>query len=88
MKFNEVDKKRYQLEFSTEEMARSGTFRELRGIEVGLLTLGAGLRGERVQWGLDHWAECRSVEFGSTKREEGLYGDLPQNCVLDKGFRY
>ena len=38
---SEVDKKHYQVSFSEEEMEKSSTYRELRGIEEGLLTLSA-----------------------------------------------
>ena len=69
IKGKEVSDKRFKVSFTEEEKGRSSTYRELRGMEEGLLILGPNLKGMRVQWENDKWAACKAVELGSTKKD-------------------
>lgn len=62
-----VDGTVFQISLSEEEVSRSSTFRELRGIEEGLKALQARIRGKHVRWHCDNWAACKIVEYGSMK---------------------
>ena len=50
-----------------EERKKSSTFRELRGIEEGILANGRRLQGKVVRWGCDNWAAGKIVKLGSMK---------------------
>ena len=59
----------FQVNLSEEEMLRSSTFRELRGVEEGIKALADKIRGGSVRWHCDNWAACKIVEFGSMKED-------------------
>ena len=52
-----------------EERKKSSTFRELRGIEEGILANGRKLQGKVVRWGCDNWAAGKIVKLGSMKKD-------------------
>ena len=69
IKGKEVSDKMFKVSFMEEERGRISTYRELRGMEEGLLILGSDLRGTRVQWGNGIRAACKAVELGSMKKD-------------------
>ena len=52
-----------------EERKKSSTFRELRGIEEGILANGRRLQGKVVRWGCDNWAAGKIVKLGLMKKD-------------------
>ena len=69
IKGKEVSDRRFKNSFMEEERGRISTYRELRGMEEGLLILGSDLRGTRVQWGNGIRAACKAVGLGSMKKD-------------------
>ena len=59
----------FQINLSSEEVSKSLTFRELRGIEEGLKALRSEVSGGAVRWHCDNWGACKIVEYGSTKKD-------------------
>ena len=59
----------FKYSMTTEEKAKSSTWRELRGVEEGLKTLAERLKEKRVRWHNDNWAACKIIEIGSMKRD-------------------
>ena len=59
----------FQVNLTEEEVAKSSTYRELRGIEEGFKALGSWMKGRSIRWHCDSWSACKIVEFGSMKRD-------------------
>ena len=59
----------FQVNLTEVEVARSSTYRELRGIEEGLRALQVKITGRSIRWHCDNWAACKIVEFGSMKED-------------------
>ena len=57
----------FQVNLAEEEVDKSSTYRELRGIEEGFRALGSWIRGKSVRWHCDNWSACKIVEYGSMK---------------------
>ena len=57
----------FQVSLSEEEVSRSSTYRELRGIEEGIKALGGWIKGKGIRWHCDNWSACKIVEYGSMK---------------------
>ena len=57
----------FKVVLAEEERKRSSTFRELRGIEEGILANGKRLQRKTVIWGFDKWAAGKMVKLGSMK---------------------
>ena len=57
----------FQVNLTEEEVAKSSTYRELRGIEEGFKALGGWMEGRSMRWHCDSWSACKIVEFGSMK---------------------
>ena len=51
------------------ERDRSSTFRELRGIEEGILANCKRLQRKTVRWGCDNWAAGKIIKLGSMKED-------------------
>ena len=52
-----------------DDIVRSSTYRELRGVEEGLEARGESLRGHLVRWGCDNWAATKIIIMGSMKKD-------------------
>ena len=80
----------FQINLTEEEVAKSSTYRELRGIEEGFKALGGWMEGRSIRWHCDSWSACKIVEFGSTKpdchvvakRINGLIRELDVNFEI------
>ena len=59
----------FQVSLTEAEVAKSSTYRELRGIEEGLRALLVRITGKPVRWHCDNWSACKIVEFGSMKED-------------------
>ena len=59
----------FQVNLSEEEVARSSTYRELRGIKEGMKALAGKIAGKGVRWHCDNWSACKIVEYGSMKKD-------------------
>ena len=59
----------FKINMSEEEVFRSSTYRELRGIEEGLKALAGRIEDKRIRWHCDNWSACKIVEFGSMKAD-------------------
>ena len=56
----------FQVSLTEEEVGRSSTYRELRGIEEGMKALAGKIVGKGVRW---HWSACKIVEYSSMKKD-------------------
>ena len=64
-----------------EEKRKSSTFRELKGILVGLKVLAHKLEAKRVKWINDNWAASLIVKYGSMKPElHSLEEEIMEVC--------
>ena len=59
----------FQINLTEEEVKRSSTYRELRGIKEGLRALHLTIGRRPVRWHCDNWSACKIVEFGSMKED-------------------
>ena len=59
----------FQVNLSEEEVVKSSTHRELRGIEEGMKALADRIVGKGVRWHCDNWSACKIVEYGSMKKD-------------------
>ena len=57
----------FQVNLAEDEVGKSSTYRELRGIEEGFKALGSWIKGRSVRWHCDNWSACKIVEYGSMK---------------------
>ena len=57
----------FQVNLEEDEVGRSSTYRELRGIEEGFKVLGGWIRGKSVRWHCDNWSACKITVYGSMK---------------------
>ena len=57
----------FQINLTEENVEKSLTYRELRGIKEGLKALRPRVSGGAVRWHYDNWAVYKIVEFGSMK---------------------
>ena len=73
----------FQVNLAEEEVAKSSTYRELRGIEEGFKALGSWIRGKGIRWHCANWSDCKIVEYGSMK--PGLSRGRQEDQRLDPG---
>ena len=59
----------FQVNLTEEEVERSSTYRELRGIEEGMKALADRIRGRGVRRHCDNGSACKIVEYGSMKED-------------------
>ena len=59
----------FQINLSEEEVFKSSTYRELRGIEEGMKALASRIVGKGIRWHCDNWSACKIVEYGSMKKD-------------------
>ena len=59
----------FKVVLAEEERKKSSMFRELRGIEEGILANCRRLQRKIVRWGCDNWAAGKIVKLGSMKED-------------------
>ena len=58
---------RLQEPLDSSDLGESSTFRELRAVEIALLTRGQSLRGQKVRWNCDSQSAVTILKVGSMK---------------------